>query len=279
MLKQLVIKLLPRLRYDDVSAYAAQISFYLLLSLFPFLILLVTVLTKTQLIDINQLLEMMQNSNIFPEMAVTVISDTFSGVTMPSASIPLYIVVVIWSASRGIRAVMNGIHMAFRTRDAHNIFVRFFLSFIYTLGFVLVVVLFAVLVLFGDSLFSWLSETFRLFFLMSTLVRLIRYLVPLIFLLILYTLLYKVIPAKELKIREVLPGSLLAALSSFLISQLFSLYLNHFGNYSALYGSISGIIVICTWLYLFSFIMVLGAEINACLYEIMHHTSLLKIHE
>ena len=278
MLKQLFFKLLPRLRYDDVTAYAAQISFYLLLSLFPFLILLVTVLTQTQLIDVSQLLDMMRSSNIFPEMAINVISDTFSGVTLPSASLPFYIVVVLWAASRGIRAVMNGIHMAFRTRDAHNIIVRFLLSFLYTLGFVLVVVLFAVLVLFGDSLFSWLSETFRLFFLMSTLVRLIRYLIPLLFLIFLYTLLYKVIPAKELKIGDVLPGSLFAALSSFLISQGFSLYISHFGNYSALYGSIAGIIAICTWLYLFSLMMVLGAEINACIYEIMHHTSLLKIH-
>ncbi|MCI8633144.1 MAG: YihY/virulence factor BrkB family protein [Lachnospiraceae bacterium] len=277
MFKQLIFKLIPRFRFDDITAYAAQISFYLLLSLFPFFILLVSVLTHTNLIDINQLMEMMRSSNIFPEIALRLIEDTFSGVTLPSASISFYIIVVLWSASRGIRAVMNGIHMAFRTREAHNLIVRFLLSFFYTLCFVLMVVLFIALVVFGDALFSWLSSTFHLFFLISTLMHFIRYLIPLVFMLLLYTLLYKVIPGKELRIRDVLPGSLFAALSSFLISQGFSIYTSHFANYSLMYGSISGIIVICTWMYLFSLMMVLGAEINACLYEITHNTSLLKI--
>ena len=278
MLKQLIYKLIPRIRYDDISAYAAQISFYLLLSLFPFLILLATALTQTKLIDIEQLLEMLRGSKIFPDVALSVVEDTFLGVTMPGASISFYIIVVLWSASRGIRAVMNGIHMAFRTREAHNIVIRFLLSCFYTICFVLVVVLFASLVVFGDSLFSWLSSTFHLFFLMSGIVKLLRSLIPLGFTLLLYVLLYKFIPAKDLHVRDVLPGALFAALSSYLISQGFSIYTNHFANYSALYGSISGIIVICTWMYLFSLMMVIGAEINACIYEILHNTSLLKIH-
>ncbi len=278
MLKQILFKLIPRIRYDDMSAYAAQISFYLLMSLFPLLILLVTALTQMQLLDVTQLMEVLRRTNIFPDAALSVIEEVLGGVTMPSSSIPFYILVVLWSASRGTRAIMNGVHMAFRTREAHNIIVRFLLSLFYTVCFVVVVVLFAALVVFGDALFSWLSSTFHWFFLMSGVVQVIRYLVPLGFLIIIYTLLYKFIPPKDLKFRDVLPGSFFAALGSFLISQGFSLYTGHFGNYSALYGSIAGIIVFCTWMYLFSFIMVLGAEINACIYEIMHNTSLLKIH-
>ncbi|MBR6684611.1 MAG: YihY/virulence factor BrkB family protein, partial [Firmicutes bacterium] len=87
---------------------------------------------------------------------------------------------------------------------------------------------------------------------------------------------YKVIPAKHLRIRDVMPGSLFAASSSFLISHLFSLYTGSFGNYSALYGSIAGIIVICTWMFLFSLMLVIGAEINACLYEITRDTKLYR---
>ncbi len=277
MLKQLIYKLIPRFRYDDIGAYAAQVSFYLLLSLFPLLILLAIVLAQTDLLDIQQLLQMLHDSNIFPDVAIAVIESTLTELELPTGSISFYIIVVIWSASRGIRAVMNGIHMAFRTREAHNLFLRFLLSFFYTICFVLMLVLFAVLVVFGDSLFNWLSSIFKLSFLVSGLVRLIRYLVPLGFMLILYTVLYKFIPAKELRVRDVLPGSLFAALSSFLISHLFSLYTSNFANYSALYGSIAGIIVICTWMFLFSLMMVIGAEINACIYEIRYNTTLLKI--
>ncbi len=277
MLKQLIYKLIPRFRYDDITAYAAQVSFYMLLSLFPLLILLATVLAQTDLLNIEQVLQMLRSSNLFPDVAISVIESTLTELELPTGSISFYIIVVIWSASRGIRAVMNGIHMAFRTREAHNLFLRFLLSFFYTICFVLMLVLFAVLVVFGDSLFNWLSSLFKLSFLVSGLVRLIRYLIPLGFMLVLYTALYKFIPPKELRIRDVLPGSLFAALSSFLISHLFSLYTSNFANYSALYGSIAGIIVICTWMFLFSLMMVIGAEINACIYEIQHHTTLLKI--
>lgn len=233
MFKQIIYKLIPRIRFDDITGYAAQISFYLLLSLFPLLILLAAILAQTNLIDISQLLQMLRGTNIFPEVALNLVETTLNELTVPTASISFYIIVVLWSASRGTRAVMNGIHMTFRTREAHNVFARFFLSLLYTLCFVLVIVLFAVLVVFGDALFSWLASTFHLFFLMSSVFSLIRHLVPLAFMLILYTLLYKFIPAKELRVRDVLPGSLFAALSSYIISRGFSIYTSHFANYSA----------------------------------------------
>lgn len=278
MLKELVYKLISRFRYDDITAYAAQISFYLLLSLFPLMILLATVLSQTPLINLEQFFQMIRNSNIFPDVAITVVESTLTELELPSGSVSFYIAVVIWSASRGIRAVMNGIHMAFRTREAHHLILRFILSFLYTICFVLILVLFAILVLFGDFLFNWLSSIFNLTFLVSSLVRLIRYLVPLLFLFIFYILLYKVIPAKDLHFRDVLPGSLYASFSSFLISHLFSLYISNFANYSTLYGSIAGIIVICTWMFLFSLMLVIGAEINACIYEIRYNTTLLLTH-
>jgi membrane protein len=232
------------------------------------MILFAAIISQTSLFNLEQFFQMLKNSNLFPDMAIMVIESTLTELKLPTSSISFYIIVVIWSASRGIRAVMNGIHMAFRTREAHNLFLRFLLSFFYTICFVFLLVLFTVLVLFGDSLFTWLSSVFNLSFLVSSLVRIIRYLIPLGFMLILYTLLYKVIPAKNLHVLDVFPGSLFAALSSFLISHLFSLYTSNFANYSALYGSIAGVIIICTWMFLFSLMLVIGAEINACIYEI-----------
>ena len=270
MFKLLLNKINPRFRNDDVTAYAAQISFYLLLSLFPLMILLAAVFVRTKLINLDQFFQMLRSSNMFPDIAITVVESTLKELEIPTRSISFYIIIVIWSASRGIRAIMNGIHLAFRTREAHNLLLRFFLSFFYTIFFVMLLVIFVVFVLFGDSLFSWFSSVFKLLFLVSGLVRLIRYLIPLGFMLILYTLLYKVIPSKNLHLSDVLPGSLFASLGSFLISHLFSLYTSHFANYSALYGSIAGIIVTCTWMYLFSLMMVIGAEINACIYELHH---------
>ena len=273
MFTQFFNKLIFRFRSDDIAAYAAQVSFYLLLSLLPLMILLAAVLSQTPLIDLEQFFLMLHSSNLFPDIALTVVESTLIELKLPTGSISFYIAIVLWSASKGSRAVMNGIHMTFRTREMHHLIFRFFLSFVYTICFVLLLVLFAVLVLFGDALSNWFSSLFNLSFLISGLFQLIRYFVPLGFMLILYTLLYKVVPAKNLRFRDVIPGAVFASLSSFLISHLFSLYTSHFTDYSALYGSIAGIIVICTWMFFISLMLITGGEINACLYE-LHHNSI-----
>ena len=133
------------------------------------------------------------------------------------------------------------------------------------------------LVLFGDFLFSWLTRTFELHFLESWGVSLARYIIPILFMYVIYMLLYRSVPAKPLCFRDVRPGALVATLLSFSVSKIFSFYTANFANYSALYGSISGIVVTCTWMFFFSFVLVLGAELNAVLYEIRNHTTLLPL--
>ena len=275
MCKQVLFKLISRFRYDDISGYAAQISFFLLLSLFPFIILLTVVLAQTHILDITQLFSFLREYDAFPPDALDFIEEVVQNLKIPTATLSFFTIVVIWCASRGVRAIMNGIHMAFRTRDSHGIVVKFLRSFFYTLTFAVMIVLLIVLILFGDFLFAWLQQIFRLP--LPRLVNLGRYLIPSFFLLCLYLLLYRTIPGKKLQFKDVGIGALFATLASLLVSKAFSIYTANFAQYTALYGSISSIIVICTWMYLFSFVLVLGAEINAIIYEITHNTTLLPL--
>ncbi len=66
------------------------------------------------------------------------------------------------------------------------------------------------------------------------------------------------------------PGSLFAAIGWLLLSVGFGLYVANFGNYNATYGSLSAVVVMMTWLYLSSYILVFGAELNA---ELEHQTA------
>ena len=129
------------------------------------------------------------------------------------------------------------------------------------------IVLFLVLVFFGDWFGQLLFSYLRLNQLYIWIWNLFRYLTPVLFMLVTYLLLYRAIPNKPLKFRNVFVGALFATVASFLVSQLFSFYVGRFANYSALYGSISGIIVILLWLYFISNILMLGVELNAVLYE------------
>ena len=279
MIRQISLKFFKRLRTDDFMGYAAQISFYLLVSLIPLMIMFTALISRSALVDYTRILDMLRESHIFPDSALDTIDIMFKGVTLPNQSIPIYVLLVIWFASRGIRAVMNAIHMTFRTRNSFSIPKHSMLSFFYAISFVLMIVLFTVLIVFGDRLFTFLSDTFQKQIFVSMVVRAIRYIIPLLFLFVLYTIIYRVIPGKELRIRDVLPGSIGATLGSYVVSLIFSVFVSQStSNYSAIYGGLASVAVICTWMWLFSLVLVLGSELNACVYEVKNNTTLISIY-
>ncbi|MBQ7059828.1 MAG: YihY/virulence factor BrkB family protein [Firmicutes bacterium] len=279
MIRQVFLRFVKRLRTDDFMGYAAQISFYLLVSLIPLLIMLAAVLGSSGFIDFDDLLLILRTTRIFPDSTLTLIETMFQGVTLPRQSIPVYIVLVVWFASRGVRAIMNGIHMTFRTRNSFSVPRHFFLSLFYTICFVLMIILFMGLIVFGGRVFTFLANTFQMQIFVSVLVTIIRYSIPLFALLVFYTILYRVIPGKELRIRDVLPGSIGATVGSYAVSQIFSLFVSSASaGYSAIYGGLASIAILCTWMWLFSLILILGSELNACVYEVRNDTTLISIY-
>ena len=76
------------------------------------------------------------------------------------------------------------------------------------------------------------------------------------------------------KLRSVLPGALFTSIIWLVGSFLFGWYISNFGNYNKTYGSLAGIIILFLWLYITSFIIIIGAEINA----IIHQRKVIKGH-
>jgi membrane protein len=76
-------------------------------------------------------------------------------------------------------------------------------------------------------------------------------------------LVYYLLPDVKQRFKFITPGSIVGTLIWFLASWGFSVYASHFGSYNVTYGSIGGVIVLMTWLYITGFIMLMGGEINA----------------
>ena len=131
MFKELLLRMFRRLRHDDITAYAAQITFYIVLSLFPFLLLLTNILSRLDFasFDLESIFDMLRSSYVIPSAAIDVIETVFSEIRLVNNSLSLYIVVIIWSASRGVRAIMTGMQMCYRTRESRSLVVKFLLSF------------------------------------------------------------------------------------------------------------------------------------------------------
>jgi len=84
---------------------------------------------------------------------------------------------------------------------------------------------------------------------------------------VIFSILYYVIPCKNMKWLEVLPGALFSSLGWIITSAIFAYYVNNINNYSKIYGGLGAVIVLLLWLFLTSIIILLGGEINAILSE------------
>jgi membrane protein len=91
----------------------------------------------------------------------------------------------------------------------------------------------------------------------------IRWAISPLILFIVFVGLYYFAPSKKIRCLSAIPGAVFATVGWVLASLAFSFYVGSFGNYSATYGSIGGIIVLMIWFYLTGIIIMIGGEINA----------------
>ena len=274
MFRQFCLRLIKRLRFDDLFGFAAQISFYLLTSLFPFLLILGSVINHMHIINFQELISELEEAKMVPTALLSLLSSSHD---VPSlTALPIFLVTLLWSSSRGTRSIMNGIHMAFRTRETRNYWSHLILSILYTLALIVIIILFVILIVYGNVLANYLATILEADYLVSFLAHLIRFLIPFTLLFLVCLSLYILVPDKDLTVKDALPGAIFATVLVFVVSPLFSFFSNTSTQYSILYGSISGIVIVCFWMYYFSFIFMLAAEINAIIYELRHDTTLIS---
>lgn len=259
-------ELLYRYEDDGVSEIGAQLTYYLILAIFPFLIFFLSTLKYTPLSD-TQVLETMLSA--LPGETQSLLYDLISEI-MNKSSVALLsfgALGAIWSSSKGIMSIIKAVNRAFDLEESRPFWKLRGLAIIFTIAlFFILVIAFSTLI-FGEVLFNAIIDSYNLPFLV--LWKTMKILIPLVFMTLIFALLYKFSPSiKEeinIKISETIPGSIFASIGIVLFSILFSFYINNFGNYTNTYGSLGGIIILLIWIYAISIVIVLGAEINATL--------------
>ena len=96
----------------------------------------------------------------------------------------------------------------------------------------------------------------------TILIQILRWAISIIVLTGILLMFYRFAPNKNLPFKDTLPGALVASIAWLLISFGFSFYIDNFGNYSATYGSLGGIIILMMWFFLTGIILMVGALIN-----------------
>ena len=253
--------LYKRAMEHDVSGMAAQLAFFFLLSLFPLLIFLFTLVPFFPITD-DYIIAYL--SEYVPEESMIFIKSQLDRIMTSSGTLlSVGIVGTLWTASNALNGITKAFNVAYDIVNTRKYFFTRLLSMVLTIGMIFVFLLALLLPVFGKQIgiyiFSYIgiSEAFL------NLWDAIRWVLSSFVLFLMFLILYRVFPSIKLKRRKVFPGALFATVGWVVGSFGFSYYVNNFAHYSNTYGSLGGIIVLMLWFYMLAFVIILGGEINA----------------
>lgn len=247
---------------SNIFAYSAQCAFYFLLSLFPFLYL-VTHFAVLFSISNDALMDAIQYA--FPKNVYNLILFNLNTLQADNSNITFgfYVILALWSSSMFIGS------LKFSMRQNHP--VKHNKSFVYyKLISMLITMVFAILVsttLFSTLVLNVLTVYLSNYFKFTKLASLIPVSITFSLVIVDLIVLYMFLPPEKIRFSQAVPGAVFSTLGVVIASWFFSYYVNDIANYSRLYGTLGSVIMLMTWLFICSFILILGGLINTYLLE------------
>ncbi len=261
-----ITEMLDKMRDDYLSAFSAQATFFILMSFFPFMLFLLTMaqfmpFTKQ---DVVSAISGVIPSDITPYI-ISIVNELYGKAT--GTLISFSAIVLVWSASKGIMAIMRGLNAIYRTDESRGYVILRLISTVYTFVVAIVVVGMLSIFVFGNTILNKLTAEFSEFADIAGLIISLRTGVGIIIIFLFFILIYKKLPSHDVKHRDEIPGALFATAGWILLSYVFSIFVDSFTNMSYMYGSLAGIIICLLWLYVCMYILFLGAELNYFIHE------------
>lgn len=255
----LVTTFQAHMKKQNISAYASSTAFFFFLSVVPMLILVCTILPYTPLTE-NNLVETaneLMSEQIAP-LAVQVIAEVYD---KASGIMPFAIIATVWSAAKGVMALMRGLNAINSVEEKRNYFVIRGVASLYTIGMLIVVILSLFLNVFGRQIVNLALHRFPRLKDVVDFAMNFRFIVVWVILSLMFAAIYTYVPNVKLKFKEQLPGAMFSAIVWNIFSWCFSIYIG-FGNSYGIYGSLSIIIIVLLWMYFCMYIILIGAYLN-----------------
>ena len=260
-----LVRLQREMGYDDAMGMAAQIAFYMMLGLFPFMIFLLSLLGTFPLGESLQPLILEALSEQMPIEAARDVTDTVMNL-LPhyhEGLLGLGLLISLWGASMAVGALITTINRAYNIRPRRNIATQKVLSILLTLGLSGLWLAAMTIILVGPSVTQNIFEFMGIASETNTFWTSIR--LPMAFVLNLLALstLYYFAPEARQKFRWIMPGALTSTILWMLASSAFRVFLRNFGAYNKTYGGLAAVIILMIWLWISGLVFLLGAEINS----------------
>ena len=248
---------------DDMSTYAAALAYRALFSIFPFVLFLMAMLGFLHLPDFFDWLRA-QAAMVLPPVALEQVNPVIDQLQQSQGGLLSFgILLALWTASIGVRSLMNAMNKAYDVKEGRPSWKLFILSVLYTIGIAVMLLLAAGFMTLGPQVMTWLASQIGLEQLLVVLWSWLRWPVAVLLLMLAVALIYFVMPDVEQEFRFITPGSAVAVIVWLAASVGFGIYVQNFADYNATYGSIGAIIVLLLYFYITAAVLLLGAELNA----------------
>lgn len=248
--------------HDEVPVYAAQASFFIVISFFPFIMLLLTLIQFVPNVHKSDLLTIMIGimPDAFHSLVVGIVDDLYT--KSPGTIVSISAIAALWSASRGMLSIERGLNRVYEVTKKRNYLVRRIICSGYTIIFVVVCVACLLVLVLGNSLEYIIYNHFPVIADITRYIISFRSLLALTMLIFAFTALYTYLPGKKQQLWKQLPGAIFSTLGWMIFSSLFSIYFDNFSDFSYMYGSLTAMVLLMLWLYFCICILLIGAEIN-----------------
>jgi membrane protein len=265
--KRLAKPVWHEIQKDDVFGRAAQLSYYFLLSLFPLLIFLTSVigLVIGAESSIRQSL-FRYLSGVMPPAAFKLIESTMQEVAAATSGskISFGILAALWAASNGMGAITEALNVAYGVKESRSWWKQRLTAIGLTIALSVLIIAALVIVLSGGKIGGTLAANFGLAAAFTLTWKILQWPIALATMLFSFAMIYYFAPdVRDQKWVWITPGALLGVVLWLLVSFGFRLYLDFFDSYSKTYGSLGAVIILMLWLFFTGAAVLIGGEVNA----------------
>lgn len=242
-------------------------TYKLVLSLFPFLIFLLSLL-GTLNIDRENLFEAVKDT--IPSDILNIIDVFIKEVFLErhTSLMSFSILATIYSSSGGFQAVIRGINRSFSQTGRRSFLVNTMLSIAFVILFAIAIICSLICLIYGNLIVSFLSNFFNFPpIYISKFFKILVFVAIILLIFLTVCVIYKFALVKKVAFKSLIPGAIFTVIFWLISSKIYNIYIEKYANYSKIYGNIGGIFILLIWLNLISNLLLIGSEINSLLYS------------
>ncbi len=245
----------------EMMILPGHLAFYMVLSIVPMLLIVIYLISIFSL-SLDSFINVLNIS--FPEQVNNIILPLLSGEKI-GLGLNIFLIVGIYIASAGFYSVIVAANALYHNQ-LKNVLIRRIKAIFLTIFFVFMFLFIIVVIAFGNSIIDYLVTAIDND-LVSSYIKYLYFIIKwpfsFIYILLVVNLIYMIAPDNHIKKESVIVGALFTTVTWILVTVGFSYWIDNFTRYDLIYGGLSAFIVMMVWIYILSYLFVLGLAINA----------------